>query len=181
MNFNRLEKNLFDNVFEAQLKLGYDELPLSLNYMYSTLKNLLGTSTDTETDSALHKFADHIAPRFGTPEFRPISGGICITIPPKGTAYVHENAPENSFIAELIALTRQHGITSDDVIALFNRFSDSVHVEDKSSSGEFDLLVYFENGSPDDYRYCLSIEDDILCCHISYHRFIPEDYEALGF
>ena len=181
MNFERLEKNLFDNVFEAQLKLGYDGLPLSLNYMYGTLGNLLSTSDIAEINSVLHDFADHVEQRFGKLAYRAIDGGVCITVPPEGTAYVHANAPHTSFIADLIGLIRQHGISADDVLSLFHKYSDCVHVEDKSGSGEFDLLVYFEDGVPDDYRYCLSVEDDILCCHISYHRFIPEDYIALGF
>ena len=181
MNFERLERNLFDNIYEAQLKLGYDELPLSLNYMYGTLKNLLGTGSDTETDIVLHDFADYAEPRFGKLSYRPITDGICITVPPQGTAYVHQNASDNSFIADLIGLIREHGRSVDDVLELFRNYSGCVRIEDKSSSGEFDLLVYFEDGVPDDYRYCLSVEDDILCCHISYHRFIPEDYEALGF
>ena len=181
MDFNRLEKNLFDNIFEAQLKLGYDQLPLSLNYMYGTLRNLLGTDSDHDTDTVLHDFVTYAEPRLGKISLRGISGGICITIPPEGTAYVHENAPADSFIAELVSLLREHGISAEDVLALFRKYSDNVHIEDKSSSGEFDILAYFEDGIPDDYRYCLSVEDDILCCHISYHRFIPEDYEVLGF
>ena len=180
MNFERLESNLFDNIFEAQLKLGYEARPLSLNYMNSTLRSLLGT-TDGDLTALLRSFSSEAAPRFGQLSFREIDGGICITVPAEGTKYVHENAPTNSFISKFIELLRRHGITADDVTALFRSYSDCVHVEDKSSSGEFDLLVYFEDGCPDNYRYCLTVEDDFGCCHISYHRFIPEDYEAFGF
>ena len=31
MNFKRLEKNLLDNIKEAQLKLGFENRPMSLN------------------------------------------------------------------------------------------------------------------------------------------------------
>lgn len=180
VNFERLENNLFDNILEAQLKLGYDARPLSLNYMYGTLHNLLGTS-DVNTDDLLNNFSAYVMPRYGKLTFRGIEGGICFTVPAEGTKYVHDHAPADSFIARLIELLRQHGISADNVLDLFRSYSDCVHIEDKSSSGEFDLLVYFENGCPDNYRYCLSVEDDLGCCHISYHRFIPEDYEAFGF
>ena len=43
MDLQRLEKNLFDNVLEAQLKLGYEGRPMSLNYTSSSLKHLTGT------------------------------------------------------------------------------------------------------------------------------------------
>ena len=41
----------------------------------------------------------------------------------------------------------------------------------------FVFLVYFEDGIPDDYRYCLSLEGE----HMIYHKFTPEDYEDFGF
>lgn len=39
------------------------------------------------------------------------------------------------------------------------------------------IIVYFEDGIPDDYRYCLSLEGE----HMIYHKFTPEDYEDFGF
>ena len=42
MNFDRLEKNLTDNIYEAQLKLGYDNRPIRLNYTSASICNLLG-------------------------------------------------------------------------------------------------------------------------------------------
>lgn len=49
--------------------------------------------------------------------------------------------------------------------------SDYVHVE-RAAHGEFDYLVYFEGGKPDEFRYCITDEG----CHIIYHRFTKEDY-----
>ena len=56
------------------------------------------------------------------------------------------------------------------------RFIEHVHVEKTTGTG-FDYLVYFEDGIPDDYRYCLSLEGE----HMIYHKFTPEDYEDFGF
>lgn len=58
----------------------------------------------------------------------------------------------------------------------FHKYSDHVHVE-KVSHGEFDYLVYFEDGKPDSFRYCITDEG----CHMIYHRFTVEDYEEFGF
>ena len=44
-------------------------------------------------------------------------------------------------------------------------------------NGEFDYLVYFENGEPDSYRYCITVEAD----HIIYHRYTKEDYAEFEF
>ncbi|MBR4628636.1 MAG: DUF3877 family protein [Ruminococcus sp.] len=182
MNLGRLEQNLIDNIREAQLKLGYEPRPVSLNYMYSSLSHLLGCEVTPEKSAEFTAvFRNYSSPRLGELTFRNISGGVCVTVPAQGVSYVHDLASENNFLAELISLAVRHGATLDDAFALFRKYSDRVHIEDKSSGGEFDYLVYFEDGQPDDYRYCISAEDDFGCCHISYHRFIPEDYEDLGF
>ena len=50
------------------------------------------------------------------------------------------------------------------------------------NNGEFDYLVRFSDGIPDEYLYCLSVEEEIDgSVHVTYHRFIKEDYEELGF
>jgi len=59
---------------------------------------------------------------------------------------------------------------------VFHAYSDHVHMEKTTGTG-FDYLVYFEDGIPDDYRYCLSLEGE----HMIYHKFTPEDYEDFGF
>ena len=68
------------------------------------------------------------------------------------------------------------GATAEDLLAAFRRHSSHVHVEPVDND-EFDLLVYFEDGVPDDFRYCIDTHDGFA----SYHRFSKEDYEAFGF
>lgn len=48
---------------------------------------------------------------------------------------------------------------------------------EKVSHGEFDYLVYFEKGEPDDFRYCITDEGG----HFIYHRFTVADYEDFYF
>jgi hypothetical protein len=64
----------------------------------------------------------------------------------------------------------------EDVFAVFRKYSDSVHIE-SVSHGEFDYLVYFEDGQPDSFRYCLTEEGE----HVIYHRFTIEDYRDFSF
>ena len=182
MNFKRLEKNLIDNIGEAHLKLDYDRRAISFNYMYSSLSHLLGCEVSAENSARITAdFAAYTASRLGELTFRSIKSGICITVPPVGSEYVRDNCPCSPFFTEFIKLISTHGASLDDVTALFHRYSDNVQTEDKSSTGEFDMLIYFADSVPDDYRYCIAVDDDFGCSHLSYHRFIPEDYLDLGF
>ncbi len=182
MDLKRLENSIIDNITEAQLKLGYDKLPLTLNYMISTLGHLLGTEPEDEKIiPRLEAFSAYAEDRLGPVTFRKIKGGFALTIPAKGTEYVHSHPENKEFISEFIKKVSEHGITLESVISIFQKYSENVTV---SSSGceDFDTLVYFTDGFPDDYRYCLSLEPCISGgYHISYHRFIPEDYNDFGF
>lgn len=179
MDFQRLESNIIDNIREAHLKLGYEERPISLNYLSSTLCHLLGT--DELSGEELLDFISYTSPRLGSVRFAPIRDGYCVTVPADGTAYVHSHPDKSRFLMEFIDTIRDHHNTLEDVFAVFRRHSGSVVIEE-SSSGEFEYLVYFADGIPDNYRYCLSAEPCIDGgCHVTYHRFIPEDYEGLDF
>lgn len=178
MELSRLERNLTDNIHEAQLKLGYDGRPMSLNYTLASLGHLCG---EPWSDELWESFRSTVRERLGELTIRPVSGGYCITVPAEGTAYVHDNAPsENDFISELIETVRSHGITAADVTALFRKYSGSVEVRELSGE-EADLAVWFADGEPDGYVYCLTEEPCMGGgCHVTYHRFIPEDFEDLG-
>lgn len=168
MNYSRLEKNLTDNIKEAQLKLGYDNRPMSLNYMNASLNHLLGIECTAEV---LANFADYAKSRLGKLDFRAIKDGWCITVSAEGTAYVN-SLTGYDFMSELISAVRQHGTTMEQVLDIFRRHTENLIIKEIHND-EFDLLVY----GVDDYYYCLTDEG----CHITYHRFTQEDYEDLGF
>ncbi len=174
MDFTRLEKNIIDNITEAQLKIGYDNRPMSLNYTLSSLCHLTGCVCDS--DRMGEYLAEFDSEKIGKITARPIKNGYCITISTEGTKYVSENYGKTGFLAELIETVRQHGKGIKDVISVFGKYSDNVVIE-KSNSEEFDYLVFFADGNPDDYYYCLTDEG----CHVTYHRFIKEDYEDFDF
>jgi hypothetical protein len=77
---------------------------------------------------------------------------------------------------DFIETVSKHGVSIEEVIAQFRRYSEHVHVE-RVSNGDFDYLVYFEDGQPDSFRYCLTQEGS----HVIYHRFTVEDYKDFYF
>lgn len=179
MNFKKLEQNLIDNIHEAQLKIGYDARPVSFNYFSRSLCHMLGT--DAVDENVLNQFAEYAAPHLGDVTYRPVKNGWCLTVSAEGAAYVHSSPDSSGFLADLISTVSRHGIAMEDVLDVFRRYSGNVTVREINND-EFDLLVYFTDGVPDDYRYCLAAEPCIGGgCHVTYHRFIPEDYEDFGF
>lgn len=180
MDYKKLEENLTDVILEAQLKLGYDGGSMSMNYPLQSLNRLLGTSADGDgMKTLLDGFADYAQERLGRVEYSRHDGDIFrLCVPEKGVKYIHELSGNSSygFLAELIEQIKQPGTTMEQVLGVFHRHSDKVHVED-SNNNEFDKLVYFEDGIPDDHFYCLT--DEVFC--VTYHRFTREDYADLGF
>jgi len=84
--------------------------------------------------------------------------------------------PDEPFLVELVETFSKHGITMDDVVAVFRKYSDRVHAEE-ADSDEFDMMVWFEDGKPDPYVYCLADEMG----HVTYHRMTTAELqERLG-
>jgi len=180
-DFRCLEKHILDNILEAQIKLGYEGRSMSLNYTKNSLIHLLGENlSDDNIRQILFDFAEYTTPRLGKLSITDISNGFCITIPSEGTAYVHALNDKKSFICALVEAVRQHR-SLEDILGIFRSFSDSVSVTE-TDNDEFHYLVYFENGVPDDYLYCLTVDEEIDgSLHVTYHRFIKEDYEDFNF
>ena len=103
---------------------------------------------------------------------------FCFHISAEGTQYVHEQLPDPAFLRAFLQVMRGLTVSFDDILAVFHQFSDKVHCEKLEGNEEFDYLVYFEDGTPDSYRYCIKLDDD---GDAVYHRFTPEDYAAFGF
>jgi hypothetical protein len=114
--------------------------------------------------------------KFGAVEVTNKGERFCFHLPPQASEYIHETTADSGFLYDFIHTVSRHGVSIDDVIAQFRKYSDCVHVE-RVSHGEFDYLVYFEDGDPDEFRYCLTDEG----CHIIYHRFTIADYEDFHF
>ncbi|MCD8085451.1 MAG: DUF3877 family protein [Clostridiales bacterium] len=175
--YARLEQAVTELVREAQIKMGYQEEAFHLYYPLSALNKLLGTDCDLpQMTRTLQDFAAFAQPRLGKLDIAARDGRFCLTIPAEGMRYVHEHLDENDFLVQFISVIGRHGATLEEVLAVFYAHSDRVVVR-KMEIDDFDYLVYFEDGVPNDYRYCLTVED----CHIIYHRFTREDYEGFGY
>lgn len=178
MNYAKLERNVIEVMEEQQVKLGFDGNAVYLFYPLSSIGLLLDVSADEETlTEALNGFCAHVRDQLGNVEFSMRDGRVSLIIPPEGCEFVKRGLKEDSFIVRLIRMVAGHHAHMDDVIALFKEYSDHVHVEKTPDGEEFDCLVYFIDGEPDSFYYCL--KEDMG--HVTYHRFTKADYEAFGF
>lgn len=166
--------NLIDIIKEEQIKLGYRSETVHIYYMLDSLNNILGTSYSIDEMQNLLNDLKTNGCRLGCIESSHKGERFRISVSPEGVEYVHNNIDPSEFIVAFVKLISRHGITVDDVKKLFYDYSEKVHFE-KVSSMDFDYLVYFEDGCPDDYRYCLTDEG----IHLIYHRYTPADYRDL--
>lgn len=178
MNFEALKNNLIDVLKESQIKLGYTENSVGIYYPPEALCNLLGEKlTVDEIKQALEEFSSFSYDTFFGTEYSYLENEnrFCVNIPQQGVKNVHENIPEPQFLKAFISKIYEGASTIDQLLEVFKSFSDHV-VCQEIESDEFQYLVYFQDGKPDDYRYCI----DIDLGHASYHRFTPADYDDLG-
>lgn len=176
MQYYKLEQNIVDILEEQQLKLGYMSEVVRLYYPLGSLNRFMETDCSIEEmEVQLESFAVSVEERLGRLRISHEKERFCLVIPPEGSDYVHENMRPDSFMADLVRTVGRHGCTLDEVFGQFYRHSEHVHVE-KMENGEFDYLVYFEDGVPDCYRYCITVEGG----HVIYHRYTTEDYEDFG-
>lgn len=177
MNFLRLENNICDVIKEEQVKLGYRSETIRLYYPLKSLNRFLEEELDiAEMYAALNKFSQFAEDKLGKIDVSNENDRFCLKFLPKASEYIYENTPKSGFIYDFINTVSKHGVSIEQVIDQFKKYSDSVHVE-KVTHGEFDYLVYFEDGKPDEFRYCLTDEG----CHIIYHRFTIDDYNDFQF
>ena len=175
--FDKLRKSIVDAVQEGQLKLGYRSETIRLYYPLASLCMLTGKEMSTaDMTAALEKFAGENERELGRIEVSRKGERFCLAVPPQGAQWVHEHTNPNGFLADFIRTIGQHGCTMEELLAQFHKHSDLVRVEELHN-GEFDWLIEFEDGDPDEYRYCIADEGG----HLTYHRFTREDYEAFGF
>lgn len=175
MNYNKFEKNIFDFIKEQQIKIGYRSEAIYLYYPLQSLNRLLDVSCDVQMmKTALLEYAALKEKQLGIIEVSNEGERFCLKFPSKTAEYVHESNTGCEFLCEFIETVSKHGANIEDVYDVFKKHSDCVHIE-QIANGEFDYLLFFENGIPDDYRYCIVDEG----CHMIYHRFTIDDYNDM--
>ena len=172
-NYEELEKNICYVIKEQHIKLGFSENNRWLYDPLSALNHLLDTEYDiTEMEKALEGFFEYAEERFGPGSVTHKGERFCLHMDSEASRYVRDNVPEEPFLIELIETVEEHGTTLDQVVEVFRRYSDKVHAEPVEND-EFDMLVYFEDGIPDPFVYCLADEMG----HVTYHRMILSELE----
>ncbi len=173
-HFQRLEENIMDIIAEQQAKLGYLKEPVRLYYPLSSLQHLTGILGDAENmERELRGFAEAVKDTLGEVQVSRSTrerDRFCLLCPEQASEYVHEHKEKNLFIYELVQLFSRHGVTMEQVIALFEKQQSAYEVE-TIPDGDFDVAIHFSDSS-DPYYYCFKDEG----CHMIYHRFLPEDY-----
>lgn len=179
MNYEALTQNLIGMVKESQIKLGYTKTPIHLYFPAEAINHLLDTQLSVaELEAQLAQFAKTVEALLGTLTVSVKDELFCITVPEKGVEYVHENVETSGFLEEFIACMSRPGHTIEEIIAVFRKYSDQVVIETPSKdTDEFDYLIYFADGKPDAYRYCIHDEMGQLI----YHRFTQKEFETFGF
>ena len=173
--FKALDKSIWDSVKEEQVKLGYRKEVIRLYYPIESVERMLHSESLNHLKEMLADFAAAEQDTLGSIKISNDGERWCIKLPEEASEYIHEHTPKSGFLYDFIDVIARHGISIEDVLNVFRKYSDKLHIEELKDD-DFDYLVYFEGGVPDDYRYCLTDEGH----HIIYHRFTPEDYDALG-
>ena len=177
MNYSALEKNVIEVMEEQQAKLGFDKETVYLFYPVDSVALMLAIPAQEKgLTEALNGFCAHVRSRLGDVSYVLRDGRVSFAVPTQGAEYVRDRLREDSFIVRLVRMLLDYA-SLDAVIGLFKAYSDKVCIRNMPAHEEFDCLVYFEDGIPDGFYYCLKEEHE----HVTYHRFTKADFAAFGF
>lgn len=167
---DRLEKNLIDQIKEAQLKLGFVRETMRLYYPSESIRGIMG-EWDMDVDALL----DQMRRAFPDFTFSIHAGRVEICVPPSYVEYVHGEVETPAFLARLIdQFQKHHHLGVEEIKEIFSGFGDYV-CEQMPEGTDFDYVFYFKNPAVDEYYYCIRMEMG----HTIYHRFLKGDYEQL--
>jgi len=173
INYDRFIQNIIDQIKEAQIKLGYAYETTRLYYPAKSLVKLLKMDLDEIFKDPY--FEDTI---IGTITISGSKERIEICVSPDGAKYIHEQVETPKFLVDLIHMFQNnHHLTIDEIKSVFEKHGSSYQCEDMKEDSDFDYVLYFSDGKPDSYYYCIKMEMG----HTIYHRFTKEDYlELIG-
>ena len=178
-NYQRLERSLIDLIHEQQLKLGYRKETVRLYFPLTSLAHLLDAPPEKEhIRTLLKEYFEKNQDRLGDVRISCKGDTVCLIFPEEAAEYVHLHAGKDPFLEAFISEIAPPDCSFRHLCELFRRFSGQVCVR-RMTGEEFDYLFYFKDGIPNDYRYCVTFEEEDH--HTVYHRFIPEDFEEYHF
>lgn len=178
MQYGVLEQMLINSIKEVSVKLGYEKEPIHFYYPLRALANILRTPEDSEGEmrAAVEDFKEEVKERLGDVRVTRSGQRFCFEIPSKGVEYVHDHAEDNGFLKEFIAAIESPGVTLDEILEVFQKFTKGKVICVKSQEEEYDYIVFFEDSSVDNYRYYIKFHEN----HAIYHRFLCEDAADMG-
>ena len=177
MDKERFIENITEQIKEAQLKLGYTKETIRLYFPVRSLCDLICTEPMEGKDlvDLLEKeFQDTVLGRLTFILCKGDRIEVCISA--AGAEYVHGQVADPPFLAGIIELFRNnHCLTIEEISTYFAKFSENYVCEKMEPGTEFDYVLYFADGKPDPWYYCVKIEMG----HTIYHRFTEADYRSL--
>jgi hypothetical protein len=174
--FQKLEHGIIDFITEAQIKLGYQKETFHIYYPLSSLNRLFRVNLDVVAmDDVLTAFCQQLPKELGTVSFARRGDRYRFEIPPEGVEYIYDTTREDDFLVRFVRTISKRGCLIQDLVTVFRTYSNCVVLR-RPKCEDFDYLLYFENGVPNDYRYCITKEGEYL----TYHRFTAEDFNALN-
>ncbi len=178
MEYADLERMLISSIKEVQIKLGYEEEVIRFYYPEKALTNLLGISgePDREIKTVIEGFKKYVRERLGNIRILKSRERFCFEIPPEGVKYVWENIQDNGFLKEFIETVEMPHTTLEDILNVFQKYTDGRVCCMTSRDEECDYIIFFEDPSVDNYRYYVKFHGN----HITYHRFLSDDARDMG-
>lgn len=175
METGRLVENITGQIKEIQFKLGFTREVIRLYYPVESMCRLLGTEyrSGEELLKALGQEKDLFNTGLGSLQFALAKDRIEVCIPIQGAVYVHEQIPDPPFLVGLIALFQEkHDLTCRELCGYFEKTGKEFVCKQMEPGAEFDYVLYFPEGEPDGWFYCVRMEMG----HTVYHRFSREDW-----
>lgn len=178
MQYEALEQMLMNSIKEVQIKLGYEREAIRFYYPEKALMKILKISGESgrETKTAMEGFKEYVKGRLGDIKISKSQERFCFEIPPEGVEYAAENGKDNGFLKEFIETVERPKATLDDILHVFQKFTDGKVICLESKEEECDYIIYFEDPSVDCYRYYMKFHEN----HITYHRFLSDDAMDMG-
>lgn len=168
-----LKRNIFDNIKECEIKIGYREEDMNLYYPLESLLELLPSDRENLPD-AIAAFCRSAETELGALTINETEekGRFCIHVPSAGVKYVHENVKNSPFLKAFLDEIFKPGNSLEDIVNVFRTFSRDVIVEKVE---EHEWGIYFLDPETDPYVYYLEQEEFGL----QYHRFTKHAYDVL--
>lgn len=168
MNYDRLKKNIEDQIKEAQLKLGFIKETVRLYYPLTSLEAIVEERVE-DANVMIARLEDGLS-EFA---FQVHEGRIAVCVPSEYVEYVHREVETPAFLAMLIEnFQKNHHMTLEQVKDIFAQFGE-YYCEKMPEDAGFDYVLHFADKTMDEFYYCIKMEMD----HTIYHRFTKADYE----